>query len=260
MNQNAALSIREREIASAIPQDLDSLPRLRGFRLRGLEMTRLETFVDATFAFAITMLVIAGQQVPDQIDVLLNAFKNVPAFAASVASLAIFWRGHWLWSRRYGLEDGVSIFISWALIFTMLIYVYPLKIIFSGMFYAMTSHRAGQPITVQTFGQARGLFAAYALGFIALALEIVLLNLRAWRLRRALQLNALERALTRMEVIGWCIPIGVGTVSLVFALTLPPDQIRWAGWSYFLMSLLIPLYRITTKKKLRAVRENPDAA
>jgi uncharacterized membrane protein len=260
VTETASLSIREREISSGIPKDLDSLPRLKGFRLRGLEMTRLETFVDATFAFAITMLVIAGQQVPDQVDVLLDAFKNVPAFAASVATLSIFWRGHWLWSRRYGLEDGVSIFISWALIFTMLIYVYPLKIIFSGMFYAISSHRAGHAITVQTFEQARGLFAVYALGFIALALEIVLLNLRAWRLRRALKLNALERALTKMECIGWCIPVSVGMLSLVFALILPPDHIGWAGWSYFLMSFLVPLYRITRRKKLRAFQENPGAA
>jgi uncharacterized membrane protein len=257
---DTSLSVREREIASAIPQDLDSLPRLGGFRLRGLEMTRLETFVDATFAFAITMLVIAGQQVPDQVDVLLDAFRNVPAFAASVASLSIFWRGHWLWSRRYGLEDGVSIFISWALIFTMLIYVYPLKIIFSAMFYSVSGHRLGHAITVNTFGQVRGLFAVYALGFIALALEIVLLNLRAWRLRRALHLNALERALTRTEIIGWCIPVSVGVVSLVFALTLPPQHIGWAGWSYFLMSFLVPLYRAAERNKLRAARENPGAA
>jgi hypothetical protein len=260
VNAAAPLSIREREIASAIPDDLDSLPRLGGFRLRGLEMTRLETFVDATFAFAITILVIAGQQVPDQIDVLLNAFRNVPAFAASVASIAIFWRGHWLWSRRYGLEDGVSIFISWALIFTMLIYVYPLKIIFSAMFYSVSGHRVGQAIIVHTFGQVRGLFAVYALGFIALALEIVLLNLRAWRLRRALRLNALERALTRTEVTGWCIPVGVGTLSLVFALTLPPQHIGWAGWSYFLMSFLVPLYRTIKRKTLRTLRGNPAAA
>jgi hypothetical protein len=128
------------------------------------------------------------------------------------------------------------------------------------MFYAVTSHRAGQAITIQTIGLARGIFAAYALGFIALALEIVLLNLRAWRLRRALQLNALERTLSQMEVIGWCIPVSVGTLSLALALTLPPDQIRWAGWCYFLMSLLVPLYRIISRKKLRAVRENPGAA
>ena len=38
---------REEEIASTMPADLDALPRLRGFRLRGMEMTRLETFIDA---------------------------------------------------------------------------------------------------------------------------------------------------------------------------------------------------------------------
>ena len=47
---------RAREIASGLPRDLDALPRLGGFRLRGMEMTRLETFIDAAFAFAITML------------------------------------------------------------------------------------------------------------------------------------------------------------------------------------------------------------
>ncbi|CAN5847200.1 hypothetical protein BH23GEM9_BH23GEM9_04520 [soil metagenome] len=30
-----------------------------GFRLRGLEMTRIETFTDAAFAFALTLLVIS---------------------------------------------------------------------------------------------------------------------------------------------------------------------------------------------------------
>ena len=101
---------RAQEIASGLPPDLDALPRLGGFRLRGIAMTRLETFIDAAFAFAITMLVIATQQIPDDVKTLLAAFKNVPAFVASIIVLGIFWRGHWLWSRRYGLEDGVSIF------------------------------------------------------------------------------------------------------------------------------------------------------
>src|SRR5256886_2497573 len=125
---------RHEEIASALPAELDALPQLGGFRLRGIEMTRLETFIDAAFAFAITMLVIAAQQIPDDIETLLAAFKNVPAFVASVVVLGIFWRGHWLWSRRYGLEDGVSSFISWALLVTVLIYIYPLKALFGSMF------------------------------------------------------------------------------------------------------------------------------
>ena len=66
---------REEEIASALPANLDALPRLRGFRLRGTEMTRLETFIDATVAFAISMLVISAQQIPDNIQALLAVQK-----------------------------------------------------------------------------------------------------------------------------------------------------------------------------------------
>ena len=65
---------RQEEISSALPADLDALPRLHGFRLRGMQMTRLETFIDAAFAFAISMLVIAAQQSPDNIVALLAAF------------------------------------------------------------------------------------------------------------------------------------------------------------------------------------------
>ncbi len=51
----------------------------------------------------------------------------------SIAVLGIFWRGHWLWSRRYGLEDSASILISWAMIVTILIFIYPLKAIFGAI-------------------------------------------------------------------------------------------------------------------------------
>src|ERR1700746_163447 len=141
---------RHQEIASAVPIDLDALPRLGGFRLRGMEMTRLETFIDAAFAFAISMLVIAAQQIPDNIQTLLAAFKNVPTFVCSITVLGIFWRGHWLWSRRYGLEDGVSILISWALIVTILIFIYPLKAIFGAMWNLLSNGQVVKPFSLTT--------------------------------------------------------------------------------------------------------------
>ena len=55
-----------------------------------MEMTRLETFIDAAFAFAISMLVIAPQQIPDNIEAILAAFKNVPTFICSIAVLGVF--------------------------------------------------------------------------------------------------------------------------------------------------------------------------
>src|SRR2546423_7269194 len=105
---------RHEDIASALPADFDALPRLHGFRLRGMQMTRLETFIDAAFAFAISMLVIAAQQIPDNIQALLGAFKNVPTFVCSIAVLGIYWRGPLFWRRRYRVQDGGSVFISWG--------------------------------------------------------------------------------------------------------------------------------------------------
>ena len=52
-NIPSQMNERAQEIASGLPPDLDALPRLGGFRLRGIAMTRLETFIDAAFAFAI---------------------------------------------------------------------------------------------------------------------------------------------------------------------------------------------------------------
>jgi len=242
-------SAREAEIASAVPADLDSLPRLGGFRLRGIEMTRLETFIDAAFAFAITMLVIAAQQIPDDAATLLAAFKNVPAFVASVIVLGIFWRGHWLWSRRYGLEDGVSIFISWAMIVTILIYMYPLKAIFSSMWFLLSSGRVGHTLGAHSGSQVRSLFAVFALGFTAIVLEVVLLNLRAWQLRKPLRLNTREKLITLYEVTGWCIPVGIGIVSFILALALPIEQIAWSGWVYFSMVILVPLHSAYRRRR-----------
>ena len=247
---------RYEEIASSVPADLDSLPRLRGFRLRGMEMTRLETFIDAAFAFAISMLVIAAQQIPDNIQTLLAAFKNVPTFVCSIAVLGIFWRGHWLWSRRYGLEDGASILISWAMIVTILIFIYPLKAIFGSMWYLLSSGQVGQRLSLHTTeSQARTIFAIYALGLIAISAEILLLNLRAWNLREPLQLNERESLVTRGELSGWSIPVSVGIVSLVFALTLPAEQIQWSGWVYFSMIILVPLHDYYLKRRIREAKK-----
>jgi hypothetical protein len=234
---------RDEEITSALPDNLDALPRLRGFRLRGLQATRLETFIDASFAFAISMLVIAAQQIPDNIAALLGAFRNVPTFICCIAVLGKFWSGHWLWSRRFGLEDASSIFISWALIVTILIYIYPLKAIFGSMWFLLSDGRLGQALGLHgNESQARALFALFALGFIAVSAEILLLNLRAWQLREPLQLDARERLMTRAELTGWGIPVGVGLVSLALAFTLPLQQIEWSGWVYFSMVILVPLH------------------
>ena len=101
---------------------------------RGREVTRIEAFVDAAFAFAVTLLVISFNALPDSAEALLQALKGVPAFAASFALLAMLWWTHADWSRRYGLDDGRSVLLSLLLVFLVLVYVYPLRIIFTAFF------------------------------------------------------------------------------------------------------------------------------
>ena len=71
---------------------------------RGREVTRIEAFVDAAFAFAVTLLVIS-LDVPENARAMIEALKGVPAFAASFSLLAMIWWAHASWSRRYGLDE-----------------------------------------------------------------------------------------------------------------------------------------------------------
>jgi hypothetical protein len=95
----------------------------------------------------------------------------------------------------------------------------------------------------------RAVFALFALGFTAIALEMVLLNLRAWQLREPLRLDARESSMTLQEVTGWSIPVGFGIISLVLALSLPIADIAWSGWIYFSMAILVPLHKTYFARK-----------
>ena len=51
------------------------------------ESARLDNFVDGAFAFAITLLVISGADLPKDVAALEHAPRGIPAFAACFALL-----------------------------------------------------------------------------------------------------------------------------------------------------------------------------
>ena len=83
---------------------LAALPRHDGFRLRGVGINRLETLVYAAFAFALTLLVISVGAIPENLQELVAALKQVPALALSFLMLMVIWRAYALWSERFGLD------------------------------------------------------------------------------------------------------------------------------------------------------------
>jgi len=214
-------------------KDLNNLVVKNGFRLRGLLLTRLETFIDAAFAFAVTMLVISVGDIPNNYKELVHALKGTPAFLLSFAAVMLFWLGHRRWSRRYGLEDGRSVAISLGLIFLMLIYVYPLRLMFSALASWFSSGWLPSEFKLSDPLEMNGLFVIYGLGFSVMAGLMMLLFNRPRQLKDQLKLNKLENFLTKQEVTLWAVLSLTGLISGIFALLLPPRIAIYAGFIYF---------------------------
>jgi hypothetical protein len=118
------------------------------------------------------------------------------------------------------------------------------------MWFLLSGGQVGHTLGPHSDTEVRALFALFALGFTAIAVEMVLLNLRAWQLREPLRLDARERTITLNEITGWSIPVGVGVISLILALTLPREHIEWSGWIYFSMAILVPLHKAYFRRKM----------
>jgi len=208
---------------------------------RGREVTRIEAFVDAAFAFAVTLLVISFDSVPDSAAALVEALKGVPAFAASFALLAMIWWQHADWSRRYGLDDGRSVLLSLLLVFLVLVYVYPLRIIFTAFFGWISNGWLPMGVAIGSDRDLQLMFLAYAVAWTTLGIVVVALYRHAWRMRDALGLDRRERIELRGAIAAqWMIP-ATGAVALLVlaacALCGQPGLSGFSGFAYALMAL-----------------------
>jgi len=224
-----------------------------GFRLRGLDMTRIETFTDAAFAFSLTLLVIALDP-PTTMQELTGALVHVPGFVLSATMLMVFWNAHHRWSRRYGLDDSATILLSCLLVFTVLVFVYPLRFMMNALVSA-SAQMLGLPFgpDITTMGidgmqDANHMFLIYGAGFLTMSMAIALLNLHAWRQRDALQLDAVERTETRVELGTWCILFVAGLLSTLTA-ALFPTIVPLAAWPYAVLGIVVPLYQKLTRRQ-----------
>ncbi|HJT45583.1 MAG TPA: TMEM175 family protein [Chthoniobacterales bacterium] len=222
------------------PQDSD----LIGFRLRGREVTRLESFSDAVFGFALTLLVVS-LDVPKSFEDLVNTMRGFPAFAVCFLLLALIWNAHYKFCRRYGLDDRTARFLTCVLLFLVLFYVYPLKFLFNlsitGILFG-----AGPPISM-TGGQLSLLFVIYGLGFAAVYVAMSLLYLHAWRLRDELELSVLERFDTRHLIRRLLTVASVGLIAAGLAMI--PAVRNWSNFVYLLLFVILRVSSVIHRKR-----------
>lgn len=218
-----------------------------GFRWRGAEVTRLEGFTDAVFAFAVTLLVVS-LEVPKTFPELFAAMHGFLAFGISFALLANLWYEHYRFFRRYALENPWVVFLNCALLFFVLFYVYPLKFLFSAMV-----DRAAIEVS-----EARSLFTIWSLGYAAVFSVFSLLYLHAWRLRAQLELTPVEEARTRVSLLDQISMVVIGLVSTLLARTLPDAYVGVAGYIYFSVPIyMMILHSITARRERQLQLRSP---
>ena len=199
-----------------------------GFHWRGREVTRLEGFSDAVFAFAVTLLVVS-LEVPKTYAELIEAMSGLKVFGVCFALLAIVWYEHFRFFRRYGLESPWAVVLNCLLLFCVLFYVYPLKFLFN----------AAINRTPFTGHEVRTIFTVFNLGFITVFAVLSLLYAYAWRLRDRLALNPRERVRTLRSLYGHLFTVLMGLVATAWALLLPD---RLVGFTGMLYSVFFALY------------------
>jgi len=228
-----------------------NIPITESFRMRGTDVTRLETFMDAAFAFAMTMLVISLGSLPKNYIELIDSLKEIPAFATSFFIIMLFWHSHRTWSRRYGLENTSTIFLSISLIFILLIYIYPLRLIFSTFFAFISDGWFPTKFQHNGISDLIGLFAIYGIGLFAIAGILSLLYLQALKNKTLLNLTHFEINQTKVKISLLGIVAVTGLIASILALILPNFLGIQSGLIYLTLPISIAISNKFFAKRLK---------
>ena len=217
---------------------------------RSHDISRLEAFSDAVFAFAITLLVVS-LEVPKSYEALISLLMGFPAFAFCFAVLVWIWYEHNLFFRRYGLQDPYTVFLNGALLFVVMFYVYPLKFMFDSGF-AHFLPASGRGVTPMTLGQLSRASAIYGLGWVAVFLMFGLLYHHAYRKRKELGLEPVEVFNVKVFAGQQMVSVVVGMVVVLIAVIAPRRYAFISPMAFILMWPGHAIYESRVKKKRKA--------
>jgi uncharacterized membrane protein len=218
-----------------------------------IEAHRLDGFIDAVFAFAVSVLAIAGAEVPHSLHDLMVALSRIPAFACSFATLMLFWHRHVQWRDRFRTHDTASIVLSLALVFFALIFVYPLDMLFSSMFnaiYAAFAHaNLPEAPAITSVSQVKALYVCYGLAYACMAGCLACLYRHSIGRMQGGHAERIEAREVYYIQLG---SMSVALISLAAALILPSGG-AWSALPGCLYALLTAVYWITGRWSRQAL-------
>jgi|GEM_PF-772512 len=213
---------------------------------RHISLHRLEAFSDAAFGFAITLLVVS-LEVPRSAQALFDMMRGFLAFGITLAFLCLVWYDHARFFRRHPLTDNITVALNMLLLFVVLLYVYPMKFLFSLLVDAAV-FRLPQT-AVQSAPEWKMLMQVYGLGFAALHAIFLGMHLHARRMLTYDEIAAIELAGSVRRHLANML---VGLLSVAIA-RYTSDRGAVAGFAYFLIVPLLTLNGWMTGRAKRAV-------
>jgi len=204
--------------------------------IRNREISRLEAFTDAVFAFAATLLVVS-LEVPQDFDALVSQLYGFVAFAVTFGALVAIWTIHNAYFRRYSINDGWITLLNSVLLFVVLFYVFPLKFLADSFFGSLLGiHATGT--TLNSEDDLARLFVLYSLGFCAVFCVIALMYWHAWRSCAALRLNDFQTWEAAYLARHYLLFALIGLLTIVAALLGLGLRYGAPGMLYFLLGPL----------------------
>lgn len=236
----------------------------RHFRWRGSEVSRLEALTDTAFATVLGLLFLRAAP-PDSFTDLFAAVKSLGPFAVTFTIIAYVWVEHWLFARRYDLQDPLTTLLNLLLLFLLLFYAYPLKFLFTLMFVQTFGPigEIGKKEMMAGYGgldDLATLFVIYGVGFGSIFAVIAAMYARALHFADELRLDPVELFLTRSGIVQTLLQAGIGALSIVFALA--GIGLEWGlpGWTFMLAGPLMGMHGSWEGRRLRELEAAADQA
>ena len=217
---------------------------------RPVESQRLDAFVDAAFAFAVSLLIIAGAEPLRSFDDLLAALARIPAFACAFALMILFWLAHRTWSSLSPARDGRATALSLAVVFAVLVFVFPLRLLTDTATHFISGGLLPGRGLISSFAELRWTYVIYGVGFAVLSGLYVLLFRQAER-----AIGASDAARSRdagQWSRTWMLSAATGLVSGLVACTPLLASAPWLpGVTYQLIPVGIGLFALRDRLRSR---------